>query len=135
MGKRKRKGTVILCDDEAIIRKVGKKMLEACGYEAITATSGRELFSLLREELPPELCAIIIDIQMPDRNGFQILDEIRTLHPELALIASSGFPREDYRQEMETADIDAYLFKPYSLQKIEHTVDEAVKRYREREGL
>src|SRR3954451_8314052 len=65
---------VLVADDEPHLLRLVKFRLEREGYEVLTATDGDEALRVARADLP-DLC--ILDVMMPNRNGFEVLREIR----------------------------------------------------------
>lgn len=78
---------ILIIDDEPSIRFLLKKMLEREGYAAITASNGDEGMKLF-EEIPFDL--VITDIIMPEKEGIEIIMEIKKNHPDIPVIAISG---------------------------------------------
>jgi CheY-like chemotaxis protein len=82
----------ILCiDDDRTGLLIRKMMLEAVGYEALTAASGQEGLELLKSS---GVSAVILDYQMPSMNGAEVARTIRQQWPELPIVMLSGFPDE-----------------------------------------
>jgi len=78
---------ILLVDDEAALRDVGKMLLEAQGYEVLCAEDGFEGLAALKQSLPD---IIISDLRMPNMNGFEFLSVVRRRFPMLPVIVISG---------------------------------------------
>jgi len=78
---------ILLVDDEAALRDVGKMLLEAQGYEVLCAEDGFEGLAALKQSLPD---IIISDLQMPNMNGFEFLSVVRRRFPVIPVIVISG---------------------------------------------
>lgn len=101
---------ILIVDDEAALRDVGKVLLEAQGYEVLCAEDGFEGLAALKQSLPD---LIISDLQMPNMNGFEFLSVVRRRFPIIPVIVISGefsgvsvpesvladafFPKGDYK--------------------------------------
>ena len=112
--------TILLIDDEATIRMVFQVALERAGYNVLTAENGKHGLRLL-EHQAVEL--IIVDIFMPEMDGFELIPLLRASHPASKIIAiSGGF---GMMNELDTAKyLGAHdtLKKPFSLQELLDTV-------------
>ena len=78
---------ILVIDDESQIRSMLKKMLEREGFDVITAFDGKEGMKLFREN-PADL--VITDIIMPEKEGFEIIMELKKSSPNVPVIAISG---------------------------------------------
>lgn len=77
---------IMVVDDEESMRKVLKQVLESAGYTVLLADGGEQALELF-DELDPDL--ILLDIKMPNLNGFQVLKVIRK-HSDVPVIMLSG---------------------------------------------
>lgn len=73
---------IMSVDDDPMVRTLVRTILEASQYEVITASNGTEAIKLLAdEERPIDLLCIILDVQMPDMSGFDLLTRLK-LHAD-----------------------------------------------------
>lgn len=79
----------ILCvDDDPSTLEIRKLLLDAAGYQTLTANSGKEALRLLREESRIDLA--LLDYAMPGMNGDELAENIRMQYPALPLVAVSA---------------------------------------------
>lgn len=78
---------VLVVDDNAGLRTVVRAVLEADGHRVAEAQDGRQGLALLAEHRP---AAMITDILMPNKEGFETIREARAVRPDLAIVAMSG---------------------------------------------
>ena len=78
---------ILIVDDEAAVREVGKLLLESQGYECLCAEDGFEGLAALKQALPD---LIISDLRMPNMNGFEFLSVVRRRFPTIPVIVISG---------------------------------------------
>jgi len=78
---------IVIIDDEQQIRTLLQLILTGQGYEVAVAKNGIEAMNLLSENSPD---LIITDIFMPEKDGLEIIQEIRTTNSEVKIIAISG---------------------------------------------
>jgi len=77
------KGTILVVDDEAEIREGLEMLLVSEGYRVTSAETGESGLSKL-EEKPFDL--LLLDVSLPDRNGLELLREIRRRDPHLSIV-------------------------------------------------
>jgi CheY-like chemotaxis protein len=78
---------VLMVDDDEVICRLGKAVLESQGYEVLCAHDGFQGLAALKQSLPD---VIISDLQMPKMNGFEFLSVVRKRFPQIPIIAISG---------------------------------------------
>ena len=102
--------TVLIADDHALIRN-GLKQLLAEDHsirEVGESKSGRETIDKLQEQ---RWDLLILDINMPDRSGIDILRQVRATHPHTRVLVLSGFPEKQYAVNVLRAGASGYLNK------------------------
>jgi two-component system invasion response regulator UvrY len=102
--------TVLIADDHALIRN-GLKQLLADDHsirEIGESKSGRETIDKLQEQ---RWDLLILDINMPDRSGIDILRQVRATHPHTRVLVLSGFPEKQYAVNVLRAGASGYLNK------------------------
>lgn len=117
--------TVLLCDDEEVLRQLVRATLDNGDYSIVEATDGDESLDLARR-LQPDL--IVLDMMMPGRSGLEVLRELRA-DPETAatpVIMLTARARESDRNEAASAGADRYLAKPFSPLELISVVEELV---------
>ena len=85
-----RGGTLLLVDDEELVRVGTGEMLEDFGYDVVQAASGPEALVILRQD-PGRFSAMLTDFLMPGMNGVQLAQEARRLAPELPVLLITGY--------------------------------------------
>ncbi len=110
-------GTVLLVDDEAMLRKMGRLMLEHLGFTALTAPTGEEALDVFREH-PHDIRCVITDLSMPGLNGWETLAALRKIAPDLPVILASGYDEATVMGEDHAERPQAFLSKPYSLKDL-----------------
>jgi two-component system OmpR family response regulator len=117
--------TVLVVDDEPGVRDLLSDALRIAGYEAETAANGNEAFEVLHRRRA-DLC--IVDINMPNMNGFEFLNKLRehdTTTPVLLLSARDS--SEDVAQGLRFG-ADDYVRKPFSLEELLLRVQAILRR-------
>lgn len=118
-------GTILIAEDEAMVRAVAQRALTRKGYDVITAENGEEaLEKLAAMDVPPDL--LVTDVVMPVMDGPTLVAKARETYPGLKIIFMSGYAEEQLRSSVEIDDA-GFLAKPFSVAEVAETVREALK--------
>jgi len=121
---------VLIIDDEAAIRESLQTLLELEGYDVEAAADGEEGLARLGER-PFDL--VLLDLALPDRNGLELLPEIRAIDPQLSIIMITAYGTvEDAVRAMQSG-ANNFLQKPWDNEKLLADVRAAVSRRRTEE--
>lgn len=101
---------VVLCDDHSIVRAGIKGLVEGfADFEVIgDVESGEALFPLFRSEVPDLL---LLDISLPGRSGLEVLKQVKSIYPSVAVLALSMYPEDQFAIRMIKAGAMGYLHK------------------------
>jgi PAS domain S-box-containing protein len=105
-------GTVLVVDDEPLVRNVARVLLESYGFEVLEAANGVEAVSLYRKRAR-EIRAVLLDVTMPGLGGVEALKLIREVDPEARVILSSGYDERDTIAQLDRSQGVEFLQKPY----------------------
>ncbi|MFN3945508.1 MAG: response regulator [Allosphingosinicella sp.] len=108
-------GTILLVEDETMVRAVAERALTRHGYTVLPAENGEAALEILARE--PKIDLMISDVVMPTMDGPTTVRAARKMHPDLPILFISGYAEEQLRQSI---DIDrvSFLAKPFSVQKL-----------------
>lgn len=125
------KARILVVDDEAIVRLTVESLLADRNVELLFATNGKEGLELARQSLPD---AILLDIMMPDMDGYEVCRQIRSI-PELAevpIIIITALDSRASRLAGLDAGADDFLTKPFDTTEIQIRVQNILRlnRYR-----
>lgn len=104
--------TILLAEDEDIIREMAKITLEAKGYRVLTAPDGAAAITIYREHWRG-ISLVIADMIMPRMSGPELIVALREINPAARVIVSSGFSHDQEGRKMLEHGCLAYLQKPY----------------------
>lgn len=123
------KETILLADDEEMIRDLGRQILEIHGYRVITAADGQEAIdTYIRDRARIDLA--ILDLTMPRLSGLEVMGRIRELDPEARILLSSGYRWDTARAAQGVARASGFLPKPYRADLLTRAVREILDRGR-----
>jgi two-component system cell cycle sensor histidine kinase/response regulator CckA len=108
-------GTVLLVEDEPMVRTVAERALTRHGYTVITAENGEEALEIL--DRGEEFVLLISDVVMPGMDGPTMVAEARKSRPDLPILFMSGYAEEQLRKSIDLDHV-AFLPKPFSVQEL-----------------
>ncbi|MCK5759915.1 MAG: response regulator [Candidatus Delongbacteria bacterium] len=111
---KKGSGTVLVIDDELVLRELSTSMLKQCGYNIITASDGVEGIQIYKEKYS-EISAIILDMVMPKINGKETFIELKKINPDVKVLLASGFTRDDRVEEVIELGVKDFIQKPFTI--------------------
>jgi two-component system, cell cycle sensor histidine kinase and response regulator CckA len=85
--------TILVAEDEPLVRQVVTQILERAGYRVMGARNGKEAIDLLKDNLL-EVRLVLLDVMMPEMSGPEAYYQIRQLLPELPVLFSSGYSND-----------------------------------------
>jgi PAS domain S-box-containing protein len=116
-------GLILVVDDEIMVQTTAQMILEACGYEVITAGNGLEALAHY-ESRGRAIRAIILDSSMPKLSGPETLEALRKLNPEVRVLMSSGLFDGSPLAEIAPGAHVRFLPKPYSLLELSRSLSD-----------
>lgn len=108
-------GTVLLVEDEAMVRTVAERALTRQGYSVVSANNGEQALEILGRGEPIDL--LISDVVMPVMDGPTMVREARKSRPEIPVLFMSGYAEEHLRKSIDIDNV-AFLPKPFSVQEL-----------------
>ncbi|MGB3211323.1 MAG: PAS domain S-box protein [Desulforhopalus sp.] len=119
-------GTILVMDDEEMIRNIARDMLTHLGYEVTTCTKGEETIELFKESLDSNkpYWAVIVDLTIPGGlGGMQTAEYILSMSPTACLIVSSGYSNDPIMADYRKYGFSAAIAKPYSIGEFEQVLN------------
>lgn len=110
--------SILIVDDEAELCEVMDQVLSSQGYKVARAADGLEASRAIAHE---HFDMVITDLIMPEKDGIQLISEMRKKHPEVRIVAMSGgghVPREQYLRIARGLGAHAVLEKPFTNQAL-----------------
>jgi PAS domain S-box-containing protein len=112
--------TVLVIDDEDLVRDVVARMVEDLGYAALTAADGATGLEVVAQRA---VDAVLVDLTMPRMNGADVVAALRARRPELPIVLCTGFDRDG----KGPVEANAYLPKPFRIEALEATLARLLK--------
>jgi CheY-like chemotaxis protein len=118
---------VLVVDDEEIVRRTAKSMLERHGYTVVVAENGEqgvELFKVLSEKVS----AVLLDMTMPVMGGEEAFSRMRTIREDVRVILSSGYNEVEAVRRFTGKGLAGFIQKPYSSLALAEKVRSVLER-------
>lgn len=119
-------GTILLADDEEIIRRVGARLLRRMGYETLIADCGQKAIELYAAE-KRRIDLVILDMIMPGMNGREVYRRLRDLSPNVKVLLASGYSLDEQATEIMREGCRGFIQKPFSIQRLSSKIEEIIK--------
>jgi len=116
-------GTILLVEDEDMVRAVAERALTRAGYSVVAASQGEE--GLERFAGMEKIDLIVSDVVMPTMDGPAMVRAMRAKRPTLPVLFMSGYAEEQLRQSINIADV-GFLPKPFSVAQLTEAVSAAL---------
>jgi len=119
--------TILIAEDDNINFLLFQKMMKDKEYKIIRAINGLEAVDICINN--PNIDLVLMDIKMPIMNGFEALEQIRPMRPNLPIIAQTAYSSSDDKIKIEEAGFNGYITKPLN----RHDLFELINKYLDKE--
>jgi len=123
---------ILVIDDDENIRKVLETILEGEGYIVETAETAKK--GIEKSEKTFYNLALI-DVRLPDMEGIELLSKLRNTKPKMRKIIVTGYPTLQNAVAAVNKGADAYVMKPFEVDKILQTIREQLKKQQEEKSF
>jgi two-component system response regulator (stage 0 sporulation protein F) len=117
------KKKILIVDDAGPVVVLCVNVLQALGYAVKGANRGEMAVDLLRKE-PFDL--MVLDYKMPGMSGFEVFQQARALHPNMAVVLVTGHGTPDIIEEAHRMGFNAILLKPFTSDELRGTVEKVL---------
>lgn len=119
-------GTVLVVDDEQVVREMAKKSLERHGFKALLAENGPAAIDIFKR-YPGDLSVVVLDLSMPGMSGEEVLPELRRIRPQVKIIVSSGYAESETMRLFHGQNVAGFIQKPYTSARLAEKVKFAIE--------
>ena len=116
---------ILFIDDEAVLARMGKEMLQSLGYDVTSMTGSLEALALFKED-PKQFDLVITDTTMPHMPGDILAHKIMEIRPDISVIICTGHSKRISREKAKEMGIKAFLMKPLAMRDLAETVRKAL---------
>ena len=112
--------TILLVDDDPLIRGLGQELLEHLGYKVETAGDGSE--ALKKFQGMERVDLVLLDYYLPGQNGCEVLKEFKILDKRARVLVASGFLSSQDMASLKQEGASGMINKPYRLEDLQHRI-------------
>jgi PAS domain S-box-containing protein len=106
--------TVLLVEDEALVRELASTILQAQGYTVLVASNGEEALRLIQEAAGQAIDLLITDVVMPGMRGKALAEQLISIYPQLKVLFISGYATDAITQHGQLEQGTHFLSKPFT---------------------
>ncbi len=117
------KRTILVVDDEPIVRESIKDWMVDAGYDVTTAESGEEALRLVDKRM---FDFVVIDVRLPGKTGIKTLQELKSAYPQIKSVVITAYPSQDFADEAKKEGAIDYLVKPVNPDDLEKLIRQAI---------
>jgi PAS domain S-box-containing protein len=107
-----RAGTILVADDEAMIRKVTALVLEEAGFQVLLARDGQDAVDQFAAHAD-QIVAVLLDMTMPRLNGEEAFRQMRAVRPDVRVVLTSGYAEQEAMRRFAGTGLAGFLRKPW----------------------
>jgi PAS domain S-box-containing protein len=119
-------GLILVVDDEEGMRQTSREILEACGYDVVTANDGSEGLKVFNRR-HREIAAVLLDMAMPNISGKETYLEMKRLQPGVKVLLASGFKQDQRIKESLDLGVSGFIQKPFSMFALSRKIAEIIQ--------
>jgi len=112
---------ILVVDDDPDIRQVLLDRMSSFGYAVETAVNGREALDALRRS---GFDGMLLDMRMPEIDGFEVLRRTRKSHPDLPVVVVTALSVQQQAAQAVAEGARAYLLKPFDASQLKQVVEQ-----------
>jgi len=105
-------GTILVVDDEDVVRKIAKDALERAGYTVLLAESGQAAIDLFNSA-GEQISLVLLDMTMPGLNGHETFLQLKRVRPTVKVLLSSGYNELEATRQFSGQGLAGFIQKPY----------------------
>jgi len=121
------KEIILIVDDEESIIEVASEVLDRQGYHILASAYGSEAIAMYEKTTPP-IDLVILDVNLPDMSGEDVLDRLHDINPHVKVILSSGYNLSEKANALTEKGVRQFLQKPFRMmeliKKVRNALDE-----------
>ena len=117
------KQKILIVDDAGPVVVLCVNVLQALGYAVKGANRGEAALELMRKE---SFDLMVLDYKMPGMTGFEVFQQARALHPDMAVVLVTGHGTPEIINEATRMGFDAILLKPFTSDELRGTVEKVL---------
>ncbi|HMK06921.1 MAG TPA: ATP-binding protein, partial [Flavobacterium sp.] len=118
-------GTILIAEDDNINFLLLQKIMQSSNYKIIRAVNGQEAVDICISN--PNIDLVLMDIKMPVMNGFEALEKIKVIRPDLIIVAQTAYASRDDEDKIKEAGFYGYITKPINREQLLSLIQKMLK--------
>jgi PAS domain S-box-containing protein len=110
-------GTILIVDDEEIVRNVTSRLLRSFGFKTLLAADGIDGVSQFKQH-SGEITAVLLDLTMPGLDGEAVFRQLRALRTDVPVLLMSGYNEQEAVSRFESKELAGFLQKPFTVEQL-----------------
>lgn len=119
-------GTVLIVDDDPMVRESFVSLLDFSGFSTHVVTSGKEAIEFMQSTDFP-IDVVLLDLVMPEMNGVETLVAIREIEPSMPVVIVSGYAEDEMVEAVNSHVVQGFITKPCSISRLTEAIKTAIK--------
>lgn len=119
-------GTILLVDDEELIRTTAKYQMEEMGYTVILANNGKQAVDIFKKR-SHEVDLVISDMIMPEMNGSETFRKLKEIDKDCLVVISSGYAKDESLQDLKAEGLAGFIQKPFRINELNQLINSVLK--------
>ena len=115
---------ILVVDDDAIVIKSCRRILEAEGFEVLTVPSADEALEIIKRY---DFHLLLIDVKMPKHDGMYLMREVKQNCPEIPIIVMSGYPTPETIADVLKLGATQFIPKPFRPDELIKTIHQVIQ--------
>jgi PAS domain S-box-containing protein len=120
--------TILVADDDRLVREISRKALERYGYRVITAENGKEAVELFKAS--SDIALVVLDLAMPLMDGQEAYRRMKAIRPEAPILISSGYSELMASSRFGPGEMEGFIQKPYTARQFTERVQKVLQTVR-----
>ncbi|MBN1532809.1 MAG: PAS domain S-box protein [Spirochaetes bacterium] len=120
-------GRILVVDDEEVILRISRRMLEQCGYQVITSNSAPQGIEMYRRD-HEGIDAVILDMSMPKMSGLKVFEHLKEIRPSVRVLLASGQMENELIQKAIESGIGGFIQKPYTAEELSQRLKQILEK-------
>ena len=116
---------ILVVDDDAIVIKSCRRILEAEGFEVLTVPSADEALEIIKRY---DFDLLLIDVKMPKHDGMYLMREVKKNCPEIPIIVMSGYPTPETIADVLKLGATQFIPKPFRPDELINSVRQVIQK-------
>lgn len=119
-------GTILVVDDEKVLRFILERILVDCGYQVMLAGNGREAIDIYKKQAG-SIDLVVCDMVMPEMDGYECFLKLKRMNPEIKFMIASGFTKDNSIDELKRKGLNGFIKKPFKATVISKIIAEIIE--------